>query len=127
MERILDPKLLSHLHHSNQVQSQLKLSIQQFHGAGDLQPTQRKSSLFRLSDSQSNFGSTSDSQLKTKQNDRDSVLREHLAILLKLMDETRIMNIFKSFLSPDIYQIILGSYKAKKSLRNAQKSSVATK
>ncbi len=122
----MDPKLLSHLHHSNQVQSQLKLSIQQFNGAGDLQTTQRKSSLFRLSDSQSNFGSASDSQL-IKQNDRDYLLRDHLAILLKLMDETRIMNIFKSFLSPDIYQIILGSYKAKKSLRNAQKSSVATK
>jgi hypothetical protein len=126
MEHILDPKLLSHLHHSNQVQSQLKLSIQQFSGNGEPNLVQRKSSLFRLSDdpptgNNSNIGDTTN---QTKQNDRH--LRDHLMLLLKLMDDAKIMNTMKSFLSTEAYQIILASYKArKKTVRSALKPSAA--
>lgn len=121
MEHILDAKLLSHLQHSNQVQSQLKLSIQQFSGVGDSN-AQRKSSLFRLSEAASASNRDAiDGQPQAKQNDR--VLRDHLMMLMKLMDEGKIMNTMKAFLPADAYQIILASYKArKKAVKGGAKS-----
>jgi hypothetical protein len=119
MEHILDPKLLTHLQQSNQVQSQLKLSIQQFSSPIQLSET-RKSSMFRL---------TSNAQQKDKMESRnvgdatnvptsseqlpDRQVRNHLLMLMKLFDETKIMNAMRSFLTYDVYQVILASYKAK--------------